>query len=117
MSERGGSGVGAFLLGVALGAAVGLLFAPEGGVGTRGKLGRRVKQLREGAMETVDDLRGLLAAGADPEAGADDDEAPVRSTREQLSDRLAEARRRRRGKGAAARVGWTEAAGEDEPVA
>ncbi|HXH63686.1 MAG TPA: YtxH domain-containing protein [Gemmatimonadales bacterium] len=114
MSERGGSGIGSFLLGVALGAAVGLLFAPEGGVGTRGKLGRRVKQLRDGAMESVDELRGLLAAGAEPDAGADDDEAPVRSTREELSDRLAEARRRRRGKGAAA---GTEAAEEDEPVA
>jgi hypothetical protein len=84
-------------------------------VGTRGKLGRRVKQLREGALETVDDLRGLLAAGAD--ADADDDEVPVRSTREQLSDRLVEARRRRRGKGDAARAERTEAAEEDEPVA
>ncbi|HEY6854234.1 MAG TPA: YtxH domain-containing protein [Gemmatimonadales bacterium] len=113
MSERG-SGVGPFLLGVALGAAVGMLFAPEAGAAARGKLGRRAKVLRDGALETVDDLRGLLTAGAGP--GEDADETPARSSREELRERLAEARRRRRGKGSA-RLAGTEAAEEDEPVA
>ena len=40
MSERGSSGFGAFLFGIALGAVAGFLFAPEGGEGTRRRVGK-----------------------------------------------------------------------------
>ena len=48
MSDReGGSGFGAFVLGIAVGAVVGFLFAPEAGDDTRRKLGKRLRNLRD----------------------------------------------------------------------
>jgi gas vesicle protein len=107
MSERGaggGSGFGAFLLGIAVGAVAGFLFAPEAGDDTRRKLSKRLRNLRDVAEEKVDDVRGLLETEEEEE---EDD-----STRERLQRRLAEARRRRRGAGAPAHVEE-----EDEPLA
>ena len=46
MSEREGSGFGPFLLGIAVGAVVGFLFAPDTGDDTRRKLGKRLRNLR-----------------------------------------------------------------------
>jgi len=96
MSERGG-GFGAFLLGIAVGAVVGFLFAPEAGDDTRRKLSKRLRNLRDVAGEKVDEVRGLLeaeAAKADDE-GEEQEEEEV-STRERLKQRLDAARRRRR---------------------
>lgn len=98
MSERGG-GFGAFLLGIAVGAVVGFLFAPEAGDDTRRKLSKRLRNLRDVAGEKVDEVRGLLeaeagAAEADDE-GEEQEEEEV-STRERLKQRLDAARRRRR---------------------
>ena len=98
MSERG-SGFGAFLLGIAVGAVVGFLFAPETGDDTRRKLGKRLRNLRDAAGEKVDEVRGLLeaqddAAGENDDAG--EDEEDELSTRERLRRRLDAARRRRR---------------------
>lgn len=96
MSERG-SGFGAFLLGIAVGAVVGFLFAPEAGDDTRRKLTKRLRNLRDAAGEKVDEVRGLLEA-QDDEAGEDEgeDEEDELSTRERLRRRLDAARRRRR---------------------
>ncbi len=47
MSERSGGGVGPFLLGAAIGAALGYLFAPAPGTETRRKLSRRLQDLKE----------------------------------------------------------------------
>jgi gas vesicle protein len=109
MSERG-SGFGGFLLGMVVGAVVGLLFAPEAGEGTRHKLSRRLRDLRDAAEEKADEVRGLLEA----EGETEEEESP-RSTREELERRLQAARRRRR------RPPGTEVAAgdeeEDEPVA
>ncbi len=109
MSEREGSGFGPFLLGIAVGAVVGFLFAPDTGDDTRRKLGKRLRNLRDAAEEKVDEVRGLLEA----EEGEEEEEAEEPSTRERLQRRLDEARRRRRrGEEAPAQM-----AEEDEPLA
>jgi gas vesicle protein len=115
MSDReggGGSGFGAFLLGIAVGAVVGFLFAPEAGDDTRRKLSKRLRNLRDVAGEKVDEVRGLLEGeGEEEEEG--EDEAEEVSTRDRLRQRLdAARRRRRRGEEAAAHVEE-----EDEPLA
>ncbi len=117
MSEReeggGGSGFGAFLLGIAVGAVVGFLFAPEAGDDTRRKLSKRLRNLRDIAEEKVDDVRGLLEAEAEGKEEEEEGEAQENgSTRERLQRRLEAARRRRRGAGARAQVEE-----EDEPLA
>ena len=113
MSDReGGSGFGAFLLGIAVGAVVGFLFAPEAGDDTRRKLSKRLRNLRDVAEEKVDEVRGLLEAEPEDEA-EDEDEGEEVSTRERLRRRLdAARRRRRRGEEAPAQVEE-----EDEPLA
>jgi gas vesicle protein len=104
VSERG-SGFGAFLLGIAVGAVVGFLFAPEAGEDTRRNLSKRVRNLRDVAEEKVDEVRGLLEAEAEGEEEEQD------STRERLERRLEEARRRRR------RAPAAQVEEEDEPLA
>ena len=107
MSDRG-SGFGSFLLGIAVGAVVGFLFAPEAGDDTRRKLSKRLRNLRDVAEEKVDEVRGLLEADENEE---EEEEEP--STRERLQRRLdAARRRRRRGEEAPAQVEE-----EDEPLA
>ena len=97
MSDRS-SGFGSFLLGIAVGAVVGFLFAPEAGDDTRRKLGKRLRNLRDAAEEKVDEVRGLLESDArdDDAEGEEDEEDEELSTREQLRRRLDAARRRRR---------------------
>ncbi len=55
MSERE-PGFGSFVLGVAVGAVLGLLFAPEPGEDFRDKLSRRLRTLRDLAAERLGDL-------------------------------------------------------------
>ncbi|HEV8398780.1 MAG TPA: YtxH domain-containing protein [Gemmatimonadales bacterium] len=112
MSDRG-SGFGSFLLGIAVGAVVGFLFAPEAGDDTRRKLGKRLRNLRDAAEDKVDEVRGLLESddADDDEEGEQDEEEEV-STREQLRRRLEAARRRRRREEAPARMEE-----EEEPLA
>jgi len=97
MSERSGGGFGAFLFGIALGAVAGFLFAPEGGEGTRRRVGKGLRSLKELAEEKVDEVRGLLKEaeeeGEEPEE--EEEEEPEIATREQLRRRLEAARRRR----------------------
>src|SRR6266566_1375513 len=96
MSERGSSGFGAFLFGIALGAVAGFLFAPEGGEGTRRRVGKGLRNLKELAEEKVDEVRGLLQEAEEGEEEAEEDEEePEIATREQLRRRLEAARRRR----------------------
>lgn len=116
MSEQS-SGVGAFLLGLGLGAALGFLFAPEAGAASRAKLSHR---LREVAAEKMDELGELVAAEEDaaetPDA-PDAPDAPDRpSTRALLARRLREAKERRR-RGGGGRPRTPSSTEEDEPVA
>ena len=86
---RGGGRLGPFVLGVAVGVALGMLFAPEAGDATRGKVRRRLRGLSERAIDKAEELGGIVADAAED---------------------LAERRARR----AAARRG--QAAEEDEPL-
>ena len=83
--EGGRSGVGPFLVGLALGAALGALFAPESGSKIRARVGKRAGKLREDLGEIVDELRTVMAT--------DDADALPRET---LRQRLAAARAARR---------------------
>ena len=96
MSDRG-SGFGSFLLGIAVGAVVGFLFAPEAGDDTRRKLSKRLRNLRDVAEEKVGEVRGMLESddADDDEGGEEEEEEEEVSTREQLRRRLQAARRRR----------------------
>ncbi|HUK21477.1 MAG TPA: YtxH domain-containing protein [Gemmatimonadales bacterium] len=70
MSERSNSTFGPFAIGVAVGAALALLFAPEAGEGLRDQLGERLRSLRDLALEKAGELGGLL------DDAADEDEEP-----------------------------------------
>lgn len=89
MSERG-SGLGPFLVGLGIGAVLGVLFAPEPGAAARAKLSRTLRALRDRAAEQA----GELLEAADPEGDEEEAGAPARAV---LARRLAEAKRRRRG--------------------
>lgn len=107
MSERG-AGLGSFLLGLGIGAVVGFLFAPEPGDETRGKLHRKLRGLRDLAAAKAGELGELLET--------EDEDEP--SSREELEQRLTEAKRRRRAAKAPARLEPPPVAeAEDEPVA
>src|SRR5207245_10829274 len=97
MSERGSSGFGAFLFGIALGAVAGFLFAPEGGEGTRRRVGKGLRNLKELAEEKVDEVRGLVKEAEEDEDETEEEEAeePEIATRAQLRRRLDAGRRRR----------------------
>lgn len=98
------SAVGPFLVGLAIGAALGALFAPESGSKIRAKVGKRAGRLREDLGDIVDELRTVMAT-----------EAADATPRETLRRRLAEARAaRRRGAPALPRAGTGTA---DTPLA
>ena len=106
MNERG-SGFGAFLFGVGVGAVLGYLFAPEGGV-TRAKLSRKIRGLRDLAAGTAQEFGELVETG-------DEDRAPP-SARAALEHRLTEEKTKRRRRGALPAAQEGEGEG-DEPVA
>ena len=98
MSDRGGGALGPFLLGVAVGAALGALFAPDAGEVTRGQLRKKLRGLRDLAEDKAGEIAELVA-GDDDEDGDDAEPEQVpepRSARAELEQRLADARRRRR---------------------
>lgn len=112
MSDRG-SGVGPFLLGVVIGALVGVMYAPARGDVTRRRIGRRVGDLKDLAEEKLEALTAGTG-GEEEEEEEEEDEEP--STREELEQRLRDARRRRRAD-RAARTRAASAEEDDEPVA
>jgi len=54
--EQPGSGIGTFLLGLALGAGAALLLAPRSGEEIRERIGARARDLRDSAKQMVDDV-------------------------------------------------------------
>jgi hypothetical protein len=121
MSEQEGSGgregsaFGPFLLGLSLGAVLGFLFAPEPGGVARGKLGRRLRSLRDLAAEKAGEIGDLLHTVEDD----DEEKEPPATTRASLERRLGDAKRRRRGRGGASGRGAALPRPDegDEPVA
>lgn len=118
--EDGGSSFKWLMIGAALGAGLALLFAPSSGRELRKEIRRGVRRARDLAEEAVGELKESFGAGdedshrgldrggvyeADEADEEDDDgageEAPagrpsVRAAREELEQRLAAARARRR---------------------
>jgi gas vesicle protein len=59
--ERNQLGVGSFLIGLALGAGVALLLAPQSGEETRRGLARRARRAQDAAKDFVEDVSGTVA--------------------------------------------------------
>jgi gas vesicle protein len=59
--ERREAGVGSLLLGIALGAGVALLLAPQSGEETRREIARRARRAQEAAQDFVGDVSGTVA--------------------------------------------------------
>ena len=57
----GGAGIGPLLLGLALGAGVALLLAPQSGEETRRAVARRARRAQEAAQDFVGDVSGTVA--------------------------------------------------------
>ncbi|MGH7593477.1 MAG: YtxH domain-containing protein [Gemmatimonadales bacterium] len=107
-----GAGFKWFVLGAAIGAGLGILFAPQAGDRTRRELARRGRRLRAEAGDKLDDLSGELQARgrkikesvaefADDVADEVKDgkrklERSAHTAREELERRLADARTRAR---------------------
>jgi gas vesicle protein len=59
--ESGSSGAGSLLLGLALGAGLALLLAPQSGEETRRAIARRARRATEAAQDFVGDVSGTVA--------------------------------------------------------
>ena len=59
--EKNQPGVGSFLIGLALGAGVALLLAPQTGEETRRGLARRARRAQDAAKDFVEDVSGTVA--------------------------------------------------------
>lgn len=55
--ERRSGGVGSFLLGIAVGAGIALLFAPQSGEETRRQITRSARRVRRAATDAVGEVR------------------------------------------------------------
>jgi gas vesicle protein len=56
-----GGGIGSFIIGLALGAGVALLLAPQSGEETRRAVARRARRAQEAAQDFVEDVSGTVA--------------------------------------------------------
>ncbi|MFL5555358.1 MAG: YtxH domain-containing protein [Gemmatimonadaceae bacterium] len=59
--EKNDAGVGPLLVGLAIGAAAALLFAPQSGEETRRGIARRARRAQEAAQDLVGDVSGTIA--------------------------------------------------------
>src|SRR6266480_1076739 len=59
--EKQDSGIGPFLLGIAVGAGVALLFAPQSGQETRRGIARSARRAQDAAQDLVEDVSGTVA--------------------------------------------------------
>lgn len=59
--EKRSPGVGTFLIGLALGAAVALLLAPQSGEETRSGIARRARRAQDAAQDFVEDVSDTVA--------------------------------------------------------
>jgi gas vesicle protein len=61
VKQSGGSGISPFLIGLAVGAGLALLFAPASGAETRRKLARGARRVREAAADAAEDVSEKVA--------------------------------------------------------
>lgn len=59
--ERRSAGIGPLFIGLALGAGVALLLAPQSGEETRRRIARSARRAQDAAQELVEDLSGTVA--------------------------------------------------------
>jgi gas vesicle protein len=59
--ERREQGIGSLLIGIAVGAGVALLLAPQSGVETRREIARRARRAQAAAQDFVGDVSGTVA--------------------------------------------------------
>jgi gas vesicle protein len=59
--ERREQSIGSLLIGIALGAGVALLLAPQSGVETRREISRRARRAQDAAQDFVGDVSGTVA--------------------------------------------------------
>jgi gas vesicle protein len=59
--ERRETGIGPFLIGLALGAGAALLFAPQSGEETRRGIAERARRAQDAAQDLVEDVSGTVA--------------------------------------------------------
>jgi len=98
--EKEGSSVLSFVLGAVLGAGVALLFAPASGEETQQRIRRRVRELRTLAEEKADEFGEVVSDRVDQvRTGARDaldaGRGALQTARDELEQRLEEARARR----------------------
>jgi gas vesicle protein len=58
--KRSGNGISPFLIGLAVGAGLALLFAPSSGAETRRKLARGARRVRDAAADAAEDASGKV---------------------------------------------------------
>ncbi|HUQ98849.1 MAG TPA: YtxH domain-containing protein [Gemmatimonadaceae bacterium] len=61
VERHGSGGVGSLFLGLAIGAGLALLLAPQSGEETRRAIGRRARRAQEVAQDFVEDVSGTVA--------------------------------------------------------
>ena len=88
--ERSGGGVGSFLVGLAFGAGLALLLAPQSGEDTREYLRGRAKRLRDDAEDRLEDLQDAVETGYDRTKA--NIEAGFEKARQNLDERRTSAR-------------------------
>lgn len=97
--ERQGSGVGTFLFGIAVGAGLALLFAPQSGEDTRAEVRRTARRVRRKARDLAetgrDAAQDLARTGRDAAKDlARTGKSAARDARAKLEERLARHRDR-----------------------
>jgi gas vesicle protein len=83
--EKKSAGIGTLLLGIAIGAALGVLFAPQSGVETRRGLARSARRVREAAEDAVGDVKETVAETY--ETARDRVEAKIEAAREAIEEK------------------------------
>lgn len=61
VERRESAGIGSFMIGLALGAGVALLLAPQSGEETRRVIAKRARRAQEAAQDFVEDVSGTVA--------------------------------------------------------
>src|ERR1041385_486492 len=97
IERGGGSGIGTFLLGAAIGAGLALLFAPQSGAETRADIKRRARQAKDSAKRVAGEVSGRVTdtfhdARRRVEEQIDTAREAIQAKRDQVRDAMAAGR-------------------------